>query len=101
MQSEPYLLVGHCYIEVNPVRAGMVAARGEYPWSRYRSNARGDSNPIPTGHAEYVALGGSEESRRAGSRDLYANQFDPTGVKQVRECLQTGTPFGNDRLRKR
>ena len=37
--AERYVLACYRYIELNPVRAGMVAAPGEYRWSSYRANA--------------------------------------------------------------
>ena len=99
VQCEAHLLVCHLYIEMNPVRAGMVAAPGQYRWSSYRSNALGESNPILTAHTEYLSLGGSEESRRAAYRGLFASQIGEASLKQLRACLQTGTPLGNDRFR--
>ena len=30
---------------------------------------------------------------------MYASRIDEASLKQLRECLQTGTPFGNDRFR--
>jgi REP element-mobilizing transposase RayT len=36
-QSEPYLLELARYIELNPVRARMVALPGEWPWSSYQA----------------------------------------------------------------
>ena len=42
----------HHYIELNPVRAAMVATPGDYPWSSYRHNALGDVNPMLTVHVE-------------------------------------------------
>jgi putative transposase len=39
LDSEQYLLICSRYIELNPVRAGMVLHAGEYPWSSYRCNA--------------------------------------------------------------
>ncbi|WP_290799023.1 hypothetical protein [Halomonas sp.] len=44
--GEPrYLLACHAYIELNPVRAGMVAHPGEYRWSSYAANAQGQVVP--------------------------------------------------------
>jgi putative transposase len=42
LDSERYLLTCHRYIELNPVRAGMVADPAAYPWSSYRHNALGE-----------------------------------------------------------
>ena len=41
VDAENYLLVCLRYIELNPVRAGMVAAPGDYTWSSYQSNGLG------------------------------------------------------------
>jgi hypothetical protein len=34
-----YLLACHRYIELNPVRVGMIEAPADYAWSSYRTNA--------------------------------------------------------------
>ncbi len=39
IESERYLLTCYRYIELNPVRAGMVASPADYAWSSYRHNA--------------------------------------------------------------
>src|ERR1017187_9011678 len=39
IDSERYLLTCMRYIELNPVRAEMLAHPGDYPWSSYRANA--------------------------------------------------------------
>ena len=41
IQAGTYLLVCQRYIELNPVRAGMVSDPGDYRWSSYRANALG------------------------------------------------------------
>jgi putative transposase len=38
IDSDNYLLKCYRYIELNPVRAGMVNHPGQYPWSSYREN---------------------------------------------------------------
>jgi len=99
VQAQAYLLACYRYIELNPVRAGMVAAPGDYAWSSYRSNALAEENPILTPHADYLALGRSETARRVAYQELFATFLDQELVTQMRQCLQTGTPFGNDRFR--
>jgi len=102
VQAQSYVLACHRYIELNPVRAGMVQAPGDYPWSSYRSNAFGETNPILTPHAEYMALGGgSQTERRNAYQALFSSRLDQNLISQMRECLQTGTPLGNDRFRVR
>jgi putative transposase len=41
VQDERYLLECHRYIELNPVRAGMVDDPAHYRWSSYRDNGLG------------------------------------------------------------
>jgi putative transposase len=60
-----YLLACMRYIELNPVRAGIVAQAADYRWSSYRANALGYADPIVTPHPLYYALGRSPEARRA------------------------------------
>jgi putative transposase len=47
VDSERYFLTVSQYIELNPVRARMVASPGEYPWSSFRGNAMGRFVPRP------------------------------------------------------
>jgi putative transposase len=50
-QDEGYILTCYRYIELNPVRAAMVAHPGEYRWSSYAVNGQGLCNPVITPHA--------------------------------------------------
>jgi REP element-mobilizing transposase RayT len=45
VQTEWYLLACQRYIELNPVRAGMVAAPGEYAYSSYACHCAGKGRP--------------------------------------------------------
>ena len=51
VDSESGLLACQRYIELNPVRAQMVAHSGDYPWSSYLDNAQGEGNGILSPHA--------------------------------------------------
>ena len=55
-QSEEYLLQCYRYIELNPVRAKMVADPSEYKWSSYRANALGIKTDLCTPHPQYLAV---------------------------------------------
>jgi putative transposase len=60
------------YIEENPVRAGLAAHPGAYPWSSYRANALGEASALVTPHPHYYSLGRSPEVRRAAYAALFA-----------------------------
>jgi len=70
IQTEAYLLKCQRYIELNPVRAGMVDDPAHYRWSRSRRIALGEgapvaalSQPLITPHPLYLGLGADAESR--------------------------------------
>ncbi|MDJ0862644.1 MAG: transposase, partial [Gammaproteobacteria bacterium] len=99
VSGDDYLLRCYRYVELNPVRAGMVSSPGQYPWSSYRANAAGTTDPLLTPHERYLALGRSDERRRSAYRDLCRHRLDEEQVRDIRAAWQTGTPLGNDRFR--
>ena len=68
--TDDYLLVCQRYIELNPVRAGMVQHPADYPWSSYRHHAEGRTDPLVRSHANYEALGATPEARQAAYREI-------------------------------
>ena len=64
VHARRYLLACMRYIELNPVRAHVVARPGDYRWSSFRANALGYDDPIVTPHPLYYALGRSADLRR-------------------------------------
>jgi putative transposase len=69
-----YLLSCMRYIELNPVRARVVAWPGQYRWSSFHANALGREDPLLTPHAHYCALARDADSRQAAYRALFRNQ---------------------------
>jgi putative transposase len=63
-----YLLACMRYIELNPVRAGLVRHPADFRGSSYRANALGEADALVTPHAVYCALGRDAEARRAAYR---------------------------------
>ena len=98
VQAETYLLACYRYIELNPVRAGMVADPGQYRWSSYRANGLGQADPRLTPHALYLAQGRSSEERTAAYRSLFRPQLDADATADIRQALQLGMPVGNERF---
>ena len=65
VDAERYLMTCCRYIETNPVRGGLVAAAGDYPWSSYQHHIGLKSDPIITDHPLYWALGNTPFEREA------------------------------------
>ncbi len=99
IESQAYLLSCMRYIELNPVRAGMVDHPAKYRWSSYAANALGVGNAVLTAHAEYAALGGMPTERQSAYRGLFDRDLDAGELELVRSALQTGTPLGNENFK--
>jgi putative transposase len=56
VQNEEYLLSLYRYIELNPVRAGMVQEPSEYSWSSYQCNGLGKQSDLLTAHPIYLRI---------------------------------------------
>lgn len=86
------------YIELNPVRAGMVEHPGEYPWSSYRANGEGVANALIQPHGLYDALGLEAMSRQAAYRELFRYELEPGLVDQIRRATNGNFVLGNERF---
>lgn len=94
-QAETYLLACQRYIELNPVRAGMVEHPAEYRWSSYAANAQGAIEAILTPHELYNRLGPDDVSRQSAYRELFRHQLDPRLVDEIRQATNGNFALGN------
>ena len=99
--SGRYFLTCSRYIELNPVRAWMVAQPKEYAWSSYGSNAGGVTNPLLTAHPDYLGLGSDPASRASAYRALFTEVLPDELVEEIRIHLQQQKVLGTDRFRSR
>ncbi len=98
VQAEHYLLTCMRYIELNPVRAGMVGRPEAYRWSSYGFNAYGDSGWLQR-HEQYLALGVSREQRCFAYRELFRAHLDGQDIHLIRQAAHYCQPVGDDRFR--
>jgi putative transposase len=99
VQSEQYLLECYRYIELNPMRAGMVADPADYRWSSYRANGLGVGNSMLTPHHEYMRLGGSVAARCEAYRALFTAHVDGIMIKDIRDSVNKGLVLGTERFK--
>jgi len=95
VDSQRYLLACYRYIELNPVRAGIVEHPSEYRWSSYRHHAVELSEYPICPHSEWLALGSSVEERRKRYAKLVADGLKDDEVKVFRRCARKGLPTGS------
>lgn len=99
VQSERYLLTCYCYVELNPVRAGLAARPPEYPWSSHAENLGGSPDGLITPHPEYLRLGTSAVDRGHAYAALVHSQLDARLVEQIRAATNGGYALGDERFR--
>jgi len=101
IDSDAYLLRCCRYIELNPVRARMVARPREYRWSSYRFHALGTADPLVTPHPLYMALGRGGAERQAAYRGLFRETLDAAFLDDLRAATQGGWALGDARFQRR
>ena len=99
-QSENYVLNCYRYIELNPVRAAMVAHPRDYRWSSYAANAEGQSNKLIVPHEQYLRLGQTEVDRCQVYRALFNNYIDAPVLNQIRLATNGNHALGDVRFQK-
>ena len=72
---------------MNPVRAGIVAAAEDYPWSSAKSHVTGSADPILSGRCFLV------ETIR-GWKQYLAEAPNQTAAKKLIKSTKTGRPCG-------
>ena len=91
--SDTYVLTCYRYIELNPVRAAMVAAPAEYRWSSYAANADGQG-PSVCEHPAYQALGSDPALRRSAYKVLCDSAPPAEVVEEIRKATRLGGVAG-------
>jgi putative transposase len=99
VQSESYLLQCYRYIELNPVRAGMVANPADYRWSSYQCNGLGKQSKLCVPHDEYLGLGRYDDERQVNYRALFETHIDGPVLDSIRGALNKGLALGNERFK--
>jgi putative transposase len=99
VDNDDYLLTCQRYIELNPLRAGLVDSPAAYPWSSYRYSALGCSNALVSPHPVYIELGNKARARRAAYRALCEEQLPDETLEEIRRALRHNHVLGNKRFR--
>jgi putative transposase len=99
VQAETYLLRCQRYIELNPVRAGMVVSPDEYRWSSFGANALGHRSALVTPHPLFLGLGATELARRAAYTEMFRCKVEARELEEIRVSANAGYALGNERFR--
>ena len=99
VQESHYLLTCLRYIELNPVRAGIVKDPGDYRWSSYRAHAFGVPVRMWSPHALYLALGENCGRRQDAWQKLVGEALNIEVLAKIRHCVNTGLVLGTETFR--
>ena len=99
VQSGDYLLAVYRYIELNPVRAGMVQEPSEYSWSSYQCNALGKQSDLIAAHPLYLAINQDVNKRLANYRALFTHHVESTLIEDIRKATNKGLALGNEQFK--
>jgi len=99
VDAESYFLICQRYIELNPVRTGMVEAPSDYAWSSFRANGLGKEIKLRTPHHTYQRLGKTVAERVKAYRELFRGQLDSTILNQIRQATNQGMALGSEHFK--
>ena len=102
VDTEQYLLTVMRYIELNPVRAGMVTHPRDYPWSSYARNAyaaTGENSDWIKSHPQYLRVARSAAARLSSYRALFKAAIGKQDLAQIRDLTHKGWALGGDKFK--
>ena len=108
VDTERYLLTCYRYIELNPVRAGIVKRPEDYVYSSYHANGLGKEDPLVMPQGVFLALvqgamQGSEcpASDRANYRALFETELSRKELTDIRRGTERCEAVGNPEFMQR
>ena len=96
IESERYLLACMVYIDLNPVRAGMVEQPADFKWSSHRHCIGQVSDKLVTLHALYWALGNTPFAREAAYAELVTTGLATQQRDDLTRTALSGWALGSE-----
>lgn len=96
--TDYYCLACYRYIELNPVRAGLVAHPADYHWSSYGENTGRRRWSFVTAHPSYLALATDSTDARNRYAELVEAGLDAKTLRDIRQCTAAGSAIGGKLL---
>jgi putative transposase len=101
VEADRYLLACQRYIESNPVRAGMVEAPADWPWSSHRHHAGLALDALVKPHPTVWALGNTPFERESAYRRLFDESVSQAEHEWLRASLLAGRPTASADFQKK
>lgn len=101
VESEGYLLNLYRYIDLHPVRAGLVKTPERYPWSSANAHLGALESPFVLDHELYMRLGDSRGARASAYGALIREPIEEAARSQIRAAWRQGGVLGSDDFKDR
>jgi putative transposase len=98
IESERYLLTCMIYIDLNPVRAGVVNDARDFRWSSHRHHIGLASDKLVKQHALYWELGNTPFGREAAYAQMVQSGLSPKDVEDLTHSALTGWALGSNQF---
>ena len=100
VSTDRYLLACSRYIEMNPVRAGIVGTPGEYHFSSYGAKTGSLEFPWLDRDPVYLSLGATEAERQKEYKKWFNESIPEGELPLIRESIRRNWPYGNEQFKK-
>jgi putative transposase len=100
VDTDRYFLMVLRYIELNPVRAALVAAPQDHAWSSVHTHLGLARHPLLTPHPVYLALGASAVLRADGYRRFLEAGIPPEELENIQNYVRQERALGGTRFQK-
>jgi putative transposase len=94
--TERYLFACYRYIDMNPVRAGLVPRPELYTWSSHRFYAAGEPDALVTPHPAILEFSADSRRRHAAYKALFDLPSDPADYDAIRKASKACRTIGAD-----
>jgi putative transposase len=98
IQTDEYLLACCRYVDLNPVRARMVASPQDYPWSSYKVRVGLEQASWLDADPCHLSLGETHEQRCERYRAFVRAAIPEGEWDLIRQAVQRGQLTGDDRF---
>lgn len=99
IETEAYLLTLYRFIELNPVRAGLVQAPEQYLWSSAKDHLALTESSLIVDHETYMRLGGTSKERVRAYTALIREPLEEEALSQIRTAVRQGGVLGSDQFK--
>ena len=98
VDTDEYLLACYRYIELNPVRAGLVSNPDQYPWSSYGFHVGRRFSNFVRDHEVFLNLGADRSDRVSAYLRLFETELSEERLMAIRNATRKSRPLGSNRF---